>query len=333
MRLLQVNNVSARFGGTGACAWSISRALPDWEHGILFARPGPVSPLDQMHYGCRLFRGLGQLSDVIREFAPDVVLFHNTRFTDELARISRERPGAQTVYYLHSRSPYSSAVSRCDVLICVSRYLAELVGLGPSDVLYQPVPRPPLPDKQLERRHLTIGRLCTPSHRKWSADGMLSLYSTLAADHPDALWEFVGCPGPLCRRLLEACQGRARFHQPSWEARSLLWTWDAWLFDCVQPETYGRVLCEAQQAGCLPIVPRRGGFIEQVEHGRTGFLCNSPADYSRAVAALREPPVHALRAAALGAGTGRGSLETWRRGFQTLLGTSGAWSFVSYGEI
>ena len=47
---------------------------------------------------------------------------------------------------------------------------------------------------------------------------------------------------------------------------------------------------EAMRAGCIPIVDRRGGFIEQLEPS-SGFLCDSLAEFDRAIETLLVPEV------------------------------------------
>ncbi len=44
------------------------------------------------------------------------------------------------------------------------------------------------------------------------------------------------------------------------------------LMPSLVPETFGLVLVEAQACGCIPVVPRQGGFPETLRDGETGFL-------------------------------------------------------------
>jgi glycosyltransferase involved in cell wall biosynthesis len=39
-------------------------------------------------------------------------------------------------------------------------------------------------------------------------------------------------------------------------------------------------------SGVPIVVEAKGGWLEMIEHGRTGFLCNSPAEVSRCIADL-----------------------------------------------
>jgi glycosyltransferase involved in cell wall biosynthesis len=53
-------------------------------------------------------------------------------------------------------------------------------------------------------------------------------------------------------------------------------------------ETFGLVSLEAQACGCLPVLPRHGGFPETLREGVTGYLYddNTPASLARCVAQL-----------------------------------------------
>jgi hypothetical protein len=177
------------------------------------------------------------------------------------------------------------------------------------------------------REPLVVGRLCNPRAENWPPE-ICDFYRGLAAGHPGVRWEFVGCPEALQAPLAAVCGGcggcggGATFHAASQAARSLLWRWDAMLYESAAvTHAYGRVVCEAQQAGCVPVVDARGGFIEQIEDRRTGFLCAAPEEFAAALAALAPLPARrAIAAAARLAGSARGSGERWRETFLAVLG-------------
>ena len=132
-RLLQVCNVGRIVGGTGACAWTVTRALPEFEHRVLFlSRPdaetaaafAPVA----IGYQSVLTDG------VVERFRPDVVLLHNI----SRARVSRTL-SVPTLQYLHSAI---SDPAEADATVCCSHWLARRVGLAAEQVLWQGVPRP-----------------------------------------------------------------------------------------------------------------------------------------------------------------------------------------------
>ncbi len=278
-KLLQVCNVGRIVGGTAACAWTVTRALPGIEHHVAFLSacgdetaaaflPAPVSihaTVDQA---------------LVDRICPDVVLLHNTpawRFT------AKSRP--PTVQYLHSRVDYPAP---SDVVLCCSRWLAERISIPTDGVLWQAVPKCRVGLLRSSNRRLTVGRLCTPTRRKWSGE-VVPFYAELSRRFPEVAWEFVGCPPELVSELRQACRGRAVFHAAGWEQRSQFATWDVLLYSNPGlPESFGRTVAEAMRTGCIPVVDRLGGFIEQVAPD-CGFLCETLDEFATALQHLREP--------------------------------------------
>ena len=68
--------------------------------------------------------------------------------------------------------------------------------------------------------------------------------------------------------------------------------WDILLYSNRDvPESFGRTAAEAMRAGCVPVMDRLGGFVEQVRAG-CGYLCSTRDDF---VAALEELSDGAVR--------------------------------------
>lgn len=94
------------------------------------------------------------------------------------------------------------------------------------------------------------------------------------------------CPSALQQPLTDACRGRAVFHPAGWTARRYLCNWDALVYHHPQlEESFGRTVAEALRAGCLPIVDRQGGFVEQLAEG-CGQLCGTTAEFIAALQGL-----------------------------------------------
>lgn len=191
-------------------------------------------------------------------------------------------------------------------------------------MLYQGVPLPPRLDAGADRRHfddeLRIGRICTPTHRKWP-DALIPFYRELSRRFPDVWWEFVGAPGKLQPQLTDACRGRVRFHPANWQARSHLQRWHALLYHHPNlTETFGRTVAEAMRAGCVPIVDDRGGFREQVDSGVNGFLAQERGQFMEGIAAVHDPSFrwHLSRQARARADT-RFSLRTFADRLKQIL--------------
>ena len=346
-RLLQVVARPEILGGGVSCAWSICQALPDWEHSVWFCTSGSIPAHTRAALaGHRLHAAAVHTAAALRDAAPDAVLMHNTTATafppailealegvegvEGAADLAGSPGGPPALYFWHGSygalgdcAPLAAA---CRRQFAVSAHLARQLPLPEAAVWHQPVPAPPMPmqpapaEPQGHEAPLAVGRLCNPREENWPAE-ICDFYRGLAARRPGVRWEFVGCPEALQEPLAVACGGGATFHPASQAARSLLWRWDAMLYESTAvTHAYGRVVCEAQQAGCVPVVDARGGFVEQIEDGRTGFLCATPDDFPAALAALAPLPARrAIAAAARLAGSARGSCERWRERFLAVV--------------
>lgn len=280
LRLLQVCNVGRIAGGTAACAWTVTRAVPEAEHHVHFLS-APCPETRRAFSTCGVTTGRQFGSHQLAGLSPDVILLHNIG------------PGGSplsvpSIQYVHSSGRRAPA----DATVYCSGWLAKQCGCSADgDVLYQAVPKPPrtdIGDSRTLREHLVVGRLCTPSARKWPPE-TVEFYARLAAQFPTVWWEYVGCPQAMQPELLQACRGRGRFVDASWSARSRLWRWDALLYHHPHlTESFGRTCAESMRAGCVPIVDGRGGFMEQVTP-ETGFLCEGEAGFAQALSELQDP--------------------------------------------
>ena len=280
MRLLQVCNVGNIVGGTAACAWTVTRALPEVEHLVVFL--SRVSDETRWAFGdCRVEQW-DQIDDGrLAGFQPEVVLLHNTGDC-HVGRIS----SAVRVQYVHSAGRRAAA----DLTLYCSRWLAEQCSASASSVLYQAVTQPVRPtsgETRALRKRLVVGRICTPQRQKWPA-GLPVFYNRLARRFPEVDWEFVGCPEDMQASLFESCGAGTVFHPACWQSRTLLWRWDALLYHNPRvTESFGRTVAESMRAGCIPVVDNRGGFSEQV-NAECGFLCAGDDEFAAAIGALQD---------------------------------------------
>jgi len=296
-RLLQVCNVGQIVGGTAACAWTVTRSLPGFEHLVVF--PGAITPETRRGFEPAVCQTLSRVSTpFLRQHGVDVVLLHNT----SPRRVQRELD-VPSVQFLHSQIDPAPA----DVTVACSAWLQKRAGGRAEGVLTQAVSRPIRPRSasscsepprwgvpgQMDNsaaRHaahtLRVGRICTPTVAKWPL-AALDLTARLAARYPCIAWEFVGCPVDQRAAYLQATGGRSVFWEASWNARSLFWSWDALLYhNPYLTESFGRTVAEALRAGCIPIVDDAGGFREQVAP-ETGFLCRNEQDFADALLSLK----------------------------------------------
>ncbi|HWL06963.1 MAG TPA: hypothetical protein VNQ76_00975 [Planctomicrobium sp.] len=318
MHLLQVCHVGQICGGTAACAWTITKAFPDWKHSVLFLS-APTKETRQAFSHCQIAHVHYVNDDVLKPFSPDLVILHNTA-----ARHVTSIHSAMTIQYRHSQGTHA----RGDWDVACSKWLAETMTTGQGTdvipVLHQPVPRPPQPADSPARHlshELTIGRLCTPHPRKWPVSA-LPVYRQVSEAFPEIRWEFVGCPGELQPAWRAACQERVTFLPAGWNARSHLWRWHVLLYHHpTLTESFGRTVAESLRCGCIPVVDDRGGFREQLlptskSRPLIGDLCRTPDEFVTAINPLRVPAVWWERSLyARQAGDEQFSLASFRQRF------------------
>ncbi len=320
MRLLQALRGLA-IAGCGATARSIIQALPDWHHTIVSSTDSE-SVLRTAHPFSGQEARVAPIIDarVFRSVRPDAVILHNI-LQSECPGIGTLRD-VPTMYYYHASysgiqplAEQRELMDACSSVMCVSRFLADQIGLPADRVLYQPV-TVPIDETARPSAPLVVGRLCNPISRNWRPE-VVDFYAFLAASHPHICWEFVGCPPDLAERLSRSCGGRARFHEATPEAPLHYSGWHAILFsNSSVTHGYGRTVCEAQTVGCIPIVDKKGGFIEQITHGETGFLCTNLSEFAAALAELSDHQRRRTMGESMRLGAEqRGSPRVWRERF------------------
>lgn len=91
-------------------------------------------------------------------------------------------------------------------------------------------------------------------------------------------------------------------------------------------ENWPRVGFEAMASGSVLIVDKRGGWEQMVEHGRTGWLCESPGDFITYATKMawephyREDMASAARERGLVLGGLEASTESWQKVFAAIAG-------------
>lgn len=314
--MLSVANVATLLGGTARCALDCVRALPDWEHEVIFRGGNRVKECREQ-FGC-VVHHKRSTNDVVNHFRPDVILYHNT----QPSMVPVKPPGDPTqVFYQHS--PNSHSLKRKFVCrLIVSKALADRLKYPEVEVLHQPVARPTFPADFKRHERFTIGRFTTPTKSKWPK-WQLNFYRRLIRPVVDRTrWEFLGAPQWFRDGLRrEFPDGSFGFHSASIHAASVMHSWDALIYKGVW-ESYGRTICEAQQCGCIPIAHRNGGVCEQIDVGTNGFLCRSDACFSERIELLLGDQEKRLRMKIAGvkAGKARGSLDRWRNEFLKRIG-------------
>lgn len=313
-RFLWVNNVTSLTGGTTQATLCMLRAFPECEHTVL-CRSGNWSEDDKRIFGSNVSLVSGKtVNDVLGEQEHDIIVYQNSP-SDFIPMQHIGNP--LTFYYTHSmRRDANACAARCHKSAVVSKFLKGKID-SPSPVLYQPVL------KVEQNRHrdtgLSVVRICTPNPKKWKPVDYMGSLTAVRGTHKVERIVLVGCPEPD-KKEVEARIGPVEFRDASFEARSVLGECSILLYDTSIEETYGRVVREAQRAGCIPVVKRIGGFTEQIVYGLDGFLCNHDEDFAAAVHYLSNSVVeNGVRDTTIATGEREGSLSVFRERFIGLL--------------
>ncbi|WP_417849499.1 glycosyltransferase family 4 protein [Thalassoglobus sp.] len=312
MKFLQVCNVGNICGGTAACAWTITHALAGHEHVVLFLSE-PTEETVAAFAHCELGVEPKLTEAILKRHSPDFVILHNT--APNRVSIRSQIPSLQYQHSSGTRAPSTFHVA-------CSGWLSQQIPRTPR-VLYQPIPIPPqtgfIPARSLDDE-LTVGRICTPTLRKWPAE-LIEFYQVLSHQFPTVRWEFVGAPHQIQSALRQACCGRATFHAASSNARELFWKWHAMLYHHpTLTESFGRTAAEAMRAACVPIVDEKGGFLEQIDQAHSGFLCKDLNNFASSLQTIQDPGTRLqISQNAKESAAEKFSLETFYGNFRRLL--------------
>lgn len=157
-------------------------------------------------------------------------------------------------------------------------------------------------------RVLYVGRLAFEKNLGWLI--------RFGQAHPEVELEIVG-DGPLRGDLERALPGARLPGFLHGEALSRAYAEaDLFAFPSLT-ETFGNVVLEAQAAGLPAVVTNQGGPAEIVEHGRTGLVCASEAEFVGALGQLLADP--ARRRQMGQAARQRAELSSWPEVFDGLL--------------
>lgn len=135
---------------------------------------------------------------------------------------------------------------------------------------------------------IRLGMHSLPAPGKWN-EQLPDLIQCLNARHKERiLWDFMGMPREMRSRIrADNVVFRQEFSTPVSEFLSGI---DVFLFflSWKREEPWARSAGEALMSGCPVITTARGGNVEQVIHGNTGFLCKTLEDFVVACTKLVE---------------------------------------------
>jgi glycosyltransferase involved in cell wall biosynthesis len=257
---------------------------------------GEKSGTDLWRFAAELPRLAKQIRGLTVQVQPDLVYVNGPRLLPAVAWARLDRPA---LFHAHSeisqglaRQLAGHSLARLDArVVAVSRTVAEAwrpFAGGEVSVVYNGVAGPangaPRPGGTGPRIGC-IGRIAPEKGQKEFLAAAAAIHQSL----PDA--RFVICGAPLFddrvamayeKRIREAAAGLpVEFTGWVQDAYPVMQSLDLLLVTSVWSEPNPRVILEAFAAG-LPLVAfRAGGIPEIVEHGRTGFLCDTPAEMAR----------------------------------------------------
>lgn len=330
MRMMHINNVPSLTGGTARFSHDVTKCFPDCQHTV-YSLSGSWSQSDRDAFGsnCKLVTGSNP-TQYARDNPHDVLVFNNTK-SDLLP--SQRIGQSISVYIAHSATESArQSANRTQKQFVVSEWLKQKLKVD-YPVLYQPIQKPnrlsiqtpenePFRvwyDAQQRYGHTVIGRICTPSARKWRLSDWTDVFAAVDADNRYLKsFHLIGATGEAIEWVHENIKSPVFVSNASPDARGFMSYWDVLLNPTTIPESYGRVINESRRVGCVPVVSRIAGFVEQIVDGTDGMYCDTTAQFVTAVDHVRLWR-KTFRNECIASGDRMGSLQTFRKNFLELL--------------
>lgn len=134
-------------------------------------------------------------------------------------------------------------------------------------------------DEKIASRTVRLGVHAVSNADKWNPEWPELINRVNAAVGDKVEWRFMGMPSSVASNL-SADNASAK---PAFEAdvQEFLSKLDVFVFfpSWRREEAWSRSAAEAMMSGCPVITTARGGNVDQVTHGNTGFLCDSISDF------------------------------------------------------
>jgi glycosyltransferase involved in cell wall biosynthesis len=279
-----------------------------------------------------VWRARARLRQVLADTRPEVVVAHSSWPHTVFAPVVR-RAGVRLVHFVHGVANGQNWLERWasrtppDLVIANSRFAtgsaAKLYPDIPAEVLYPPVPKPDIPDREAARCKVRV-EFATSAEavvilmvsRIESLKGHSTLLAALGRirDEPSwVCWVVGGSQRPHEHELLEALvrqakslgiTDRVRFVGPRSDVLTVMVAAEIYCQPNTGPEGFGLTFVEALYAG-LPVVTSGFGGAAEVVDQTCGVL-TKPGDPEAVAAALQSLIRDPSRRRALGAaGPGR----------------------------
>jgi len=299
MKILSL--IDAISGGGAMVMYNIIKELPHHEHMIVTPASfetraiGLPRMIQEIGVPIRYLNGVREnvanalLEDFVLSYDPDIIINHwwrSTRFQrlNKFGRTRKVYGRAKTILVSHNNDPsppgYDAVVSVSKANAQFQKYIVRDPKTGKTNhrIIYNGidlekfnVPKNATPGR------FTIGRISALPKFKIPHDHISFLNSF---DIPNALYKIVG-EGERRGHLLRDARHlnvQDKFDLPGEipnnEIPNMLATFDMVLYVTEKSEAFSLAILEASAAG-LPIVTQNiGGNVEQIIHGKTGFLAS-----------------------------------------------------------
>jgi glycosyltransferase involved in cell wall biosynthesis len=274
---------------------------------------GEKSGADFWRFAAELPRLAKQIRALTAQFEPDLMYINGPRLLPAVAWARLEGP---VLFHAHSeisqglaRRLAGHSLARLNArVVAVSNTVAEAwrpFATSGVSVVYNGVAGPPSGALRPKRAGLRIGCIGRIAPEKGQKE-FLSAAEEIHRAIPDA--DFVICGAPLfddraaisyATQIREAAAGLP-VEFTGWvpDAYPVMQSLDLLLVTSVWSEPNPRVILEAFAAGLPLIAFRAGGIPEIVEHGCTGFLCDTPTEMARVTIEILQNGREHLRAVA-----------------------------------
>ena len=294
---------------------------------------GRKSPADIARFLAGAPRLAREVRDLARQADADLIYVNGPRLLPAVALAHIDRP---VLFHAHRYLPHGFSHRLTDLslrrvggsVVANCRYVADqwsrVDSLRKLSVVYNGVappasPQPQLPASPGAPRIGCIGRIAPEKGQQEFLAAAALIHRALPASR-FAIYGAALFAEPAARRYerqVRAAAAGLPVAFAGWvsDVYPALATLDLLLVPSLGHEATTRVILEAFAAGVPVIAFRAGGIPEVVEHGRTGFLCDSPAAMARlAIDLVTGDPrrLQDLRAAARESWQTQFTLERWR---------------------
>lgn len=234
--------------------------------------------------------------DIVKAADPDIVVLHCTGGKS----IEGEWPYAWLnqwpTIFVHHMPTYP--LLNVDLDLFVSEYMAKRYEGLRSRMKRWKVCPPVIDTSQYtgivrkpDNKRCVIGKLCSDWNAKKYPEQLLRVMKAVGDKYSEASFEITGG----AKHYKDTTIKVPRIVMPETMTKTVpvfMAGYDIFLYinDPSLPETWCRAVTEAKAAGLPVVAEKRGGIVEQIEHGVNGFLCDTDEEFIECLTKLIEDP-------------------------------------------